>query len=106
MLSWLDSNASVLKSSISKFSHLVCPNLTSVFSTCMIKLIVFNQIHFVITYLGQKYGPSVFKLRRFEVFGICSVPVPTSTSYPGFNPIRLCLESVLVAMKWKASKCL
>jgi len=70
----------------------------------MIKLIVFNQIHFVITDLGQKYISSVFNLRRFEISGICSVPVPTSTSYPRFNPIRLCLESVLVAMKWKASK--
>lgn len=48
MLSWLDSNASVLKSSISKFKHLVCLNLTSVFSTCIIKLIVFNKIHFAL----------------------------------------------------------
>lgn len=102
MLSWLDSNTSVLKPSISKSA--VLSNITSVFSTHMIKLIVLSQIHFVIVGLGQKCGPSFFNRRRFEISRICSIPAPNSASYFVFNPIRLCLESVLVAIKWKASK--
>lgn len=102
MLSWLDSNTSVLKPSVSKSATLY--TITSVSSTHMIKLIMLRQIHFVFVGLGQKYGPAFFNLRRFEISGICSVPAPTSASYFVFNPIRLCLESVLVAIKWKASK--